>query len=113
MGSESLKTKISNSTYTSPRSLGGFQETPLLSSKGNLQLPDTTGTSNGTGFYCQMKLKKRDFWQQTLQIGFEQTGIKCTPCPFLNVLLDAIIFYWRFWTFCSDIWHLGFYQIPT
>ncbi|OIC68025.1 hypothetical protein A7L55_18280 [Acinetobacter baumannii] len=42
----------------------GFKKNPLLSSRNNLQhiqLSDTTGTSNGTGFYGQMKLKKELF----------------------------------------------------
>ncbi len=39
----------------------GFKKNSPHSSKNKLQqiqLSDTTGTSNGTGFYCQMKLKK-------------------------------------------------------
>ncbi len=39
----------------------GFKKNSPSSSKNNLQhiqLSDTTGTSNGTGFYGQMKLKK-------------------------------------------------------
>ncbi len=44
-----------------------------------IQLSDTTGTSNGTGFYGQMKLKKRAFWQQTHQMSLVQTGIKKYP----------------------------------
>ncbi len=38
----------------------GFKKNSPSSSKNNLQhiqLSDTTGTSNGTGFYGQMKLK--------------------------------------------------------
>ncbi len=34
---------------------------------------------NGTGFYCQMKLKKIAFWQQTHQMSLVQTGIKKYP----------------------------------
>ncbi len=45
------------------------------------------GTSNGTGFYDQMK-HKIAFWQQTHQMGLVQTGIQSTPCPLLNILLD-------------------------
>ncbi len=44
-----------------------------------IQLSDTTGTSNGTGFYCQMKLKKIAFWQQPHQMSLVQTGIKKYP----------------------------------
>ncbi len=39
----------------------GFKKNCPHSSKNKLQqiqLSDMTGTSNGTGFYCQMKLKK-------------------------------------------------------
>ncbi len=57
----------------------GFKKNCPHSSKNKLQqiqLSDTTGTSNGTGFYCQMKLKKIAFWQQTHQMSLVQTGIK-------------------------------------
>ncbi len=47
---------------TSPRVVQeGFKKNSPSSSKNKLQhiqLSDTTGTSNGTGFYGQMKLKK-------------------------------------------------------
>ncbi len=55
-GQKTLK-KISNSTYITTCCLGGLQEKKMLSPKNNLQhiqLSDTTGTSNGTGFYGQM-----------------------------------------------------------
>ncbi len=42
----------------------GFKKNSPQSSKNNLQhiqLSDTTGTSNGTGFYGQMKLKNELF----------------------------------------------------
>ncbi len=42
----------------------GFKKNSPHSSKNKLQqiqLSDTTGTSNGTGFCCQMKLKKELF----------------------------------------------------
>ncbi len=48
----------------------GFKKNSLSSSKNKLphiQLSDTTGTSNGTGFYGQMKLKKNSFLEQTLK----------------------------------------------
>ncbi len=38
-----------------------------------------TGTSNRTGFYGQMKLKKRAFRRQTHQMSLVQTGIKKYP----------------------------------
>ncbi len=44
--------------------LGGFKKKYPCSSKNKLQhiqLSDTTGTSNGTGFYDQMKLKNELF----------------------------------------------------
>ncbi len=44
-----------------------FKKNSPHSSKNKLQqiqLSDTTGTSNGTGFYGQIKLKKIAFWQQ-------------------------------------------------
>ncbi len=42
-----------------------------------MQLSDTTVTSNGTGFYGQMKLKKNFFWQQqTHQMSLVQTDTK-------------------------------------
>ncbi len=60
----------------------GFKKNSPHSSKNKLQhiqLSDTTGTSNGTGFYGQMKLKKIAFWQQTHQMSLIQTGIKKYP----------------------------------
>ncbi len=61
----------------------GFKENSPHSSKNKLQhiqLSDTTGTSIGTGFYGQMKLKKNiAFWQQTHQMSLVQTGIKKYP----------------------------------
>ncbi len=45
----------------------------MLSPKNNLehiQLSDTTVTSNGTGFYGQMKLKKNCFLAANTQDGF-------------------------------------------
>ncbi len=65
----------------------GFKKNSPRSSKNKLQhiqLSDTTGTSNGTGFYGQMKLKN----EQTHQMSLVQTGIKSTPWPQLNILLD-------------------------
>ncbi len=62
-GSENLK-KMSNSTYITTCCLGWFQKKIPSSSKSKLQhiqLSDTTVTSNGTGFYGQMKLKNELF----------------------------------------------------
>ncbi len=62
-GSENLKKFVSNNTYITTCCLGWLQEQnknqekKMLSPKNNLQhiqLSDTTGTSNGTGFYGQM-----------------------------------------------------------
>ncbi len=62
-GSENLKTNDQTAPITTC-CLGGLQEKnqekKMLSPKNNLQhiqLSDTTGTSNGTDFYGQMKLK--------------------------------------------------------
>ncbi len=55
-----------NQASTSPHIIcEGFKKNYPSSSKNKLQhiqLSDTTATSNGTGFYGQMKLKKRAFW---------------------------------------------------
>ncbi len=58
------KKKKSNIPYITTCCSGGFQEkfSSLIQNKlQQIQLSDTTGTSNGTGFYCQMKLKKELF----------------------------------------------------
>ncbi len=67
-GQKTLK-KLSNSTYITTFCLGGLQEksqeNKMLSPKNNLQhihLSDTTGTSNGTGFYGQMSKHSRWVW---------------------------------------------------
>ncbi len=57
---------------------GGFQG-KLSNKLQQIQLSDTTGTSNGTGFYGMMKQKKIAFWQQTHQMSLVQTGIKKYP----------------------------------
>ncbi len=55
-------TKKCQTAPTSPHVIWeGFKKNYTLSSKNNLQhiqLSDTTGTLNGTGFYGQMKLNK-------------------------------------------------------
>ncbi len=57
--------KKSQTAPTSPRVVWeGFKKNSPSSSKNNLQhiqLSDMTGTSNGTGFYGQMKLKNELF----------------------------------------------------
>ncbi len=64
-GSENLKKKKRQTAPTSPHVVReGFKKNSPYSSKNNLQhiqLSDTTGTSNGTGFYGQMKPKKMLF----------------------------------------------------
>ncbi len=63
-GQKSVK-KNSQTAPTSPHVVWeGFNKNSPTSSKNNLQhiqLSDTTGTSNGTGFYGQMKLKNELF----------------------------------------------------
>ncbi len=58
-------TKIVKTAPTLPNVIWeGFKKNSPSSSKNNLQhiqLSDTTGTSNGTGFYGQVKQKKIDF----------------------------------------------------
>ncbi len=59
-GQNTLK-KMSNIPYITHVVWEGFKKNSPSSSKNNLQhiqLSHTTGTSNGTGFYGQMKLKK-------------------------------------------------------
>ncbi len=73
LGQKTLKKikKNSQTAPTSPRCLGGFQEKCPSSSKNKLQhiqLSDTTGTSNWTGFYGQMKLMS--FLAANTQDGF-------------------------------------------
>ncbi len=63
-GQKTVKKKLSNSPYSpAPHVVReGFKKNSPCSSKKkklqHIQLSDTTGTSNGTGFYGQMKLKK-------------------------------------------------------
>ncbi len=59
----------------------GFKKNSPHSSKNNLQhiqLSDTTGTSNGTGFYGQMKLKM-SFLTASTQDGFGEHRDKKYP----------------------------------
>ncbi len=61
-GPENRKTKKSNSPYTSPNIVWeGSKKNDPSSSENKLQhiqLSDTTGTSNGTDIYGQIKQKK-------------------------------------------------------
>ncbi len=69
----------------------GFKKNFPHSSKNKLQqiqLSDTTGTSNGTGFYCQMKLKKSFLAANPPDEFSTNRDKKSTPCPRLNILLD-------------------------
>ncbi len=76
--------KLSKSTYITTCYLGEFQEKLSYypsSSKNNLQciqLSDTTGTSNETGFYDQMKLK-HEFLAANTQDGFGEHKDKKYP----------------------------------
>ncbi len=102
--SQKTLTKNGQTVPTSPHVVWeGFKKKSPSSSKNKLQhiqLSDTTGTSNGTGFY-----------------GLVNTDIKSTPCVQWNILLIfyvvGLYFCWRSWTSCLDTWHHGFYQIPT
>ncbi len=72
-GQKTLKRNC-RTTPTSPHVVWeGFKKNSPRSSKNkpqHIQLSDTTGTSNGTGFYGQMKPNTQD--------GFVNTGIKST-----------------------------------
>ncbi len=63
---ESWGQKPKKKNQTSPTSphvvREGFKKnSPHSHNLQQIQLSDTTGTSNSTGFYCQMKLKKELF----------------------------------------------------
>ncbi len=55
-----------------------------------IQLSGTTGTSNGTAFYGQMKLKG-DFWLQTHQMSLVQTGIKQYAMSTVKYTAESLI----------------------
>ncbi len=68
----------------------GFKKNSPHSSKNNLQhiqLSDTTVTSNGTGFYGQIKQKNELFSSKHSRWVLVNTGIKSTPCVQWNILL--------------------------
>ncbi len=75
-GQKTLKTNCQTAP-TSPHVVWEcFKKNSPSSSKNNLQhiqLSDTTGSSNGTGFYGQMKLKK-SFLAANTQDGFGEQG---------------------------------------
>ncbi len=91
-GSENLKKKIVKQPLHHHHVVWeGFKKNYPSSSKNKLQhiqLSDTTGTSNGTGFYGQMKLKMI-FLAANTQDGFgeHRDKKKSTPCVQWNILL--------------------------
>ncbi len=125
-GHKTLKRNGQTFPHTSPHVIWeGFKKNDPLSSKNNLQhiqLSDTTGTSNGTGFYGQMKQKKKVFsskhsrwvwWTQGYKAPHVYNEIYC--CSFDVV---GLYLWWRYllyisWTSCLDAWYHGYYQIPT
>ncbi len=97
------------------------KEKKMLSPKINclhIQLSNMTGTSNGPGFYGQMKLRKLAFLAAHTQDGFGERRDKKYPMctmKYTAVFSDVVGLYfsWRSWTSCLDTWHHGLYQIPT
>ncbi len=81
LGSESLKKY--QTAPTSPHVVWeGFKKNSPHSSKNKLQhiqLSDTTGTSNGTGFYGQMKLEKKSLLAANPPDGFGANRDKKYP----------------------------------
>ncbi len=121
-GQKTLKKIVKQHLHqTSPHVVWeGFKKNSPHSSKNNLQhiqLSDTTGTSNGTGFYGQMKLKNELFSSKHSRWVWCTQGEKVPHvyneiyCCIFNVV--GLYFCWRSWTSCLDTWHHGFYQIPT
>ncbi len=96
----------------------GFKKNYTLSSKNNLQhiqLSDTTGTSNGTGFYGQMKQKKKVFsskhsrwvwWTQGYKVPHVNNEIYCCIFCCWPIFLQKVR------TSCLDAWYHGYYKIP-
>ncbi len=79
----------------------GFKKKKSPSSYKNklqdIQLSDTAGTSNGTGFYGQMKQKTLAFYQQTLKMGLVNTGIK----KYLMCTIKYTAVFLMFWVYIS------------
>ncbi len=115
-GSENIRKKLSNSPYITTCCSGGFQENSPSSSKNKLQhiqLSDMTVTSNGTGFYAQMKLKNELFSSKHSRWVWCNRDKKSTPCVKWNILLYFLccgpIFLPEVLDIGLDTWHHGFY----
>ncbi len=79
--------------------LGGFKKNCPSSSKNKLlhiQLSDTTETSNGTGFYAQMK-QKNSFLAANTQDGFGEHRDK--KYPMCTIKYTAVFF--MLWAYIS------------
>ncbi len=79
----------------------------------NIQLSDTTGTSNGTGFYGQMK-QRMSFLAANTQDGFGAHRDKKVPYVYNEIyscIFDVVGLYfcWRSWTSCLATLHHVFY----
>ncbi len=97
-----LTKKLSNSTYcTSPHVVcEGFKKNDPSPSKNKLQhiqLSDMTGTSNGTGFYGQMKQKTYCFLAANTQDGFGEHRDK--KYPMFTMKYTAVFF--MLWAYIS------------
>ncbi len=91
---------LGQKTLTAPTSphvvWEGFNKNYPSSSKNKLQhiqLSDTTGTSNGTGFYGQMKLKKF-FLAANTQDGFGEHRDK--KYPMCTMKYAAVLMLWAY-----------------
>ncbi len=97
-GSENQKKKNCQTAPTSPHVVWeGFKKNSPSSSKNNLQhiqLSDMTGTSNGTGFYGQMKLKI-SFLAANTQDGFGAHRDKKVPHVY-NEIYCCIFMLWAY-----------------
>ncbi len=124
-GSENLLKKMCQTAPTSPHVVWeDFKKNYSSSSKNKLQhiqLSDTTGTSNGTGFYDQMKQNVLLFSIKHSRWVWWTQRLKSTPCVQWNILL-CFFMWWAYfsargpghWSWRSlDTWHHGFYQIQT
>ncbi len=90
-GSENLKKKIVKHPLHHHMLFGRVSRKILLTHPKTISsifsCQNTTGTSNGTGFYGQMKIKNELFSSKRLKMGLVNTGIKSTPCLQWNILL--------------------------